>query len=208
MKPEVASVAAAVLRLPIDYVTVKESLFAYMTFPNADSLSKLLEVDILISGAALAFVASAETLLCATAVSHMRQGGRTNYDRELAAQGLGNLLCGALGSLPISGVISRSTANVEAGAHTKWSSILHATWIFLFVVLLPGLLGLVPESALAAILIYDRALTLVERQQVDQYLKDKYIVEGSVRRAGDQVRAVDDEVVHDQEHGVTIHVNG
>ena len=84
----------------------------------------------------------------------MHQRGRTNYDRELAAQGIGNLVCGALGSLPISGVISRSTANVEAGAHSKWSGIMHATWIFLFVVLAPELLEFVPESALAAILIY------------------------------------------------------
>lgn len=151
----VASIAAAVLRLPIDYVVVKNSLFEYVTLPSAGSLSKLMETRIWISGVALAFVASAETLLCSTAVAQMHQrGGRTNYDRELAAQGLGNLVCGALGSLPIAGVISRSTANVEAGAHSKWSSIMHATWIFLFVVLLPGLLGFVPESALAAILIY------------------------------------------------------
>ena len=150
----VASIAAALLQLPIDYVVVKESLFSYITLPNAGSLERLASTDIWVSGLALAFVASAETLLCATAVSHMHQRGRTDYDRELAAQGIGNLTCGALGSLPITGVISRSTANVQAGAYTKWSSIMHATWIFLFVVLAPGLLELVPESALAAILIY------------------------------------------------------
>ncbi|MBW1876466.1 MAG: SulP family inorganic anion transporter, partial [Deltaproteobacteria bacterium] len=94
----VASIAAAMLRLPIDYVVVKDSLFAYITLPTASTLSKFLEVDILVSGAALAFVASAETLLCATAVSSMHQGERTNYDRELAAQGIGNLACGALGA--------------------------------------------------------------------------------------------------------------
>ena len=150
----VASFAAAVLRLPIDYVIVKDSLLSYVTLPTADSLSKLMRTDILVSGIALAFVASAETLLCATAVSHMHPGERTNYDRELAAQGIGNLACGVLGALPITGVISRSTANVQAGAQTHWSSIMHAIWVFLFVAFLPGLLGLVPESALAAILIY------------------------------------------------------
>lgn len=150
----VASVAAAVLQLPIDYVVVNESLFSYITLPNAGSLQKLLDTDILLSGVALAFVASAETLLCATAVSHMHPGDRTNYDRELAAQGIGNLACGALGAMPITGVISRSTANVEAGAKTKASSVMQATWVFFFAALLPGLLGLVPESALAAILIY------------------------------------------------------
>ncbi len=149
-----ATIAAAVLRLPIDYVVVKDSLISYVTLPSVDSLSKLMNPEILVAGVALAFVASAETLLCATAVSRMHQGDRTDYDRELAAQGIGNLVCGVLGALPITGVISRSTANVEAGAHDKWSSIMQATWVFLFAALLPGLLGLVPESALAAILIY------------------------------------------------------
>jgi MFS superfamily sulfate permease-like transporter len=150
----VATLAAAVLRLPIDYVVVKDSLVSYITLPTIDSLSKLMDTDILIAGVALAFVASAETLLCATAVSRMHPGDRTDYDRELAAQGIGNIACGVLGALPITGVISRSTANVEAGAETKWSSVMQATWVFLFATLLPGLLGLVPESALAAILIY------------------------------------------------------
>ena len=150
----VASIAAAMLRLPIDYVVVQDSLFAYITLPTADTLSKFLDPDILMSGAALAFVASAETLLCATAVSGMHQGDRTNYDRELAAQGIGNLACGALGALPITGVISRSTANVEAGAQTGSSSVLPAMWILFFAALVPGLLAFVPESALAAILIY------------------------------------------------------
>jgi MFS superfamily sulfate permease-like transporter len=150
----VASFAAAALRLPIDYVIVKDSLLSYVTLPTVDSLSKLMQTDILASGVALAFVASAETLLCATAVSQMHQGERTNYDRELAAQGIGNLACGVLGALPITGVISRSTANVQAGAKTHWSSVMQAAWVFLFAALLPWLLGLVPVSALAAILIY------------------------------------------------------
>ena len=151
----VASIAAAALRLPIDYVAVESSLFSSIVLPTADSLTKLLDTDLLISGLALAFIATAETLLCATAVSRMsNSGGRTDYDRELAAQGIGNLICGTLGALPITGVISRSSANVEAGAHTKWSAILQASWILLFVLLAPELLAFVPESALAAILIY------------------------------------------------------
>lgn len=150
----VTTLAAGLLRLPIDYVVVNDSLLSYVTLPNADSLAKLMNPDILVAGVALAFVASAETLLCATAVSRMHQGSRTDYDRELFAQGVGNLACGALGALPVTGVISRSTANVEAGAEARWSSIMQATWVFLFAALFPGLLGLVPESALAAILIY------------------------------------------------------
>lgn len=150
----VATVAAAVLRLPIEYVDVTGSLASYITLPTVDSLSKVMDADILIAAVALAFVASAETLLCATAVSRMHQGDRTDYDRELAAQGAGNFTCGLLGAIPITGVISRSTVNVEAGAETSMSAVMQATWVFFFAALLPGLLGLVPESALAAILIY------------------------------------------------------
>ena len=150
----VATAAAALLRLPIDYVDLTGSLASYVTLPSVDFLSKLTDPAILAAARALAFVASAETLLCATAVSRMHQGDRTDYDRELAAQGVGNFVCGLLGTIPISGVISRSTANVEAGAKTQMSSVMQAIWILLFAMLLPGLLGLVPESALAAILIY------------------------------------------------------
>jgi MFS superfamily sulfate permease-like transporter len=151
----VASIAAAWLKLPIDYVDVDGSLASYITLPTLDSLTKVLEPEIWTAAIALAFVGTAETLLCATAVSRMQQeGGRTDYDRELAAQGIGNLACGLLGALPVTGVISRSSANVEAGAKTGASSIMQAIWVFLFAVLFPGLLELVPESALAAILIY------------------------------------------------------
>jgi MFS superfamily sulfate permease-like transporter len=99
-------------------------------------------------------VASAETLLCATAVDRMHQGPRTRYDRELAAQGVGNVLCGLLGALPMTGVIVRSAANVQAGAKTRASAVLHGLWLLLFVSLLPFVLELIPTSSLAAVLVY------------------------------------------------------
>jgi MFS superfamily sulfate permease-like transporter len=68
--------------------------------------------------------------------------------------GHGGLLCGALGVLPVSGVIVRSSANVLAGGRTRLSTILHGVWILLFVTLLPGLLSQIPVSALAAVLVY------------------------------------------------------
>lgn len=101
-----------------------------------------------------AVIASAETLLCAVAVDGMHTGPRTRYDRELAAQGVGNLVCGVLGGLPMTGVIVRSSANVEAGARTRLSAVLHGAWLLLFVALLPDLLSRIPASALAAILVY------------------------------------------------------
>lgn len=101
-----------------------------------------------------AVIASAESLLCATAVDTMHGGPRTRYDRELVAQGLGNAVCGVVGALPMTGVIVRSSANVDAGARTRLSTVLHGLWLLLFVALLPGVLSLVPTSALAAILVY------------------------------------------------------
>src|SRR5581483_10915194 len=102
-----------------------------------------------------ALIASAETLLCAVAVDAMHAGPRTRFDRELAAQGVGNVVCGALGALPMTGVIVRSSANVGAGARTRRSAILHGAWLLLFVSLFPGLLSRIPLAALAAIIATD-----------------------------------------------------
>jgi len=101
-----------------------------------------------------ALIASAETLLCAVAVDTKHTGPRTKFDRELVAQGVGNMICGALGALPMTGVIVRSAANVEAGAKSRWSAVMHGVWLLLFVSLLPGLLGRIPTAALAAVLVY------------------------------------------------------
>jgi len=101
-----------------------------------------------------AVIASAETLLCAVAVDTMHTGPRTRFDRELAAQGIGNVVCGLFAALPMTGVIVRSSANVEAGARTRLSTILHGLWLLVFVAALPGLLSRIPLAALAAILVY------------------------------------------------------
>ena len=99
------------------------------------------------------------------------RGPRTNYDRELSAQGVGNMICGVLGSLPMTGVIVRSSANVQAGAQTRASAILHGVWLLAFVSALPFVLRNVPVAALAAILVYT-GLKLVDWKsfaQIRQY---------------------------------------
>ncbi|MBW8859900.1 MAG: SulP family inorganic anion transporter, partial [Caulobacter sp.] len=102
---------------------------------------------------AVAFIASAETLLSAAAVDRMHDGPRTKYNKELFAQGVGNMLCGAVGALPMTGVIVRSSANVQAGAVSRLSTMLHGAWILAFVALLPWLLRQVPSAALAGVLV-------------------------------------------------------
>lgn len=139
----------------IKHVNVPENFWSTVILPTPERIGMFFtDSHLIIAAFAVAFIASAETLLCATAVDQMHSGPRTKYDRELSAQGVGNALCGILGVLPMTGVIVRSGANVEAGAKTRLSAILHGFWLLLFAVLLPWTLSYVPLSALAAVLVY------------------------------------------------------
>jgi MFS superfamily sulfate permease-like transporter len=150
----VATLLTAVFQLPISRVELPDSVLSEFPGPAWTALNRVFEGSILLAGLALAAVASAETLLCATAVDQMHQGPRTRYDRELASQGIGNMLCGLLGGLPMTGVIVRSSANVLAGARSRASTILHGVWMLLFVAMLPFALRWIPIASLAAILVY------------------------------------------------------
>lgn len=165
-----ATVIAAVLRLPIDYVKVPESLLESLKLPGPQTLEAFRDPAILLTAIAVAFVASAETLLSAAAVDRMHRGPRTNYDRELGAQGVGNLICGALGALPMTGVIVRSSANVQAGAVTRMSTIFHGIWLLSLVAAAPWLLRMVPVCSLAALLVYT-GYKLVDMKNVRQLRK-------------------------------------
>jgi len=144
---------AAALALPVQRVDVPDAILSAVSVPTLADLSRLGEGGILAAALVIAVIASAETLLSAAAVDRMHDGVRTNYDRELSAQGVGNLLCGLAGALPMTGVIVRSSANVQAGAATRLSTILHGAWILAAVALLPWLLREVPMAALAGVLV-------------------------------------------------------
>jgi MFS superfamily sulfate permease-like transporter len=102
----------------------------------------------------LAIVASLESLLSVKAVDELDPKRRvTDKNRELMAQGTGNLVSGLLGGLPVTSVIVRSSANVESGADSRLSTILHGIWLLLGLAIVPAVLNLIPLSALAAILI-------------------------------------------------------
>ncbi len=150
----VATVAATLLKLPVLYVEVPDNLWSEIHLPSLAVLQTVSWKVVLQAGIVLAVVASAETLLCATAVDQMQSGTRTNYNRELAAQGIGNMICGMLGALPMTGVIVRSSANVEAGGKTRLATILHGLWLLVFVSLLAFILRMIPTAALAAMLVY------------------------------------------------------
>ena len=150
----VAVAANSVLDFRIDHVSVPDNLLASFNWITSDALSLLAMPAFWVSAIGMALIASAETLLCATAVDRMHDGARTKYNKELRAQGVGNILCGVVGALPMTGVIVRSSANVEAGGKTKWSAIFHGGWILLLVAALPQVLSMIPTASLAAILVY------------------------------------------------------
>lgn len=156
-----AVVVAAVLQLKIKYIPDLlanpadiNNIWSVIQYPTLENLARLFDPAILTAAVSVAFIASAETLLCASAVDQLHQGPRTKYDKELAAQGVGNTICGLLGVLPMTGVIVRSSANVEAGGKTRVSAILHGAWLLLFVAVLPFTLSYIPVASLAAVLVF------------------------------------------------------
>ena len=136
--------------LPI--ATDMHSFFSFFTFPDIHFLNN---PDVWITACTLAIVASLETLLGIEAVDKLDPLKRvTPANRELKAQGIGNIVSGLLGGLPLTSVVVRSSANVSAGAKTKVSAIMHGVLLLLCVMLIPGLLNKIPLSALAAVLIF------------------------------------------------------
>ncbi len=102
----------------------------------------------------IAIVASLETLLSLEAVDKLDPIKRVSpTNRELIAQGIGNITSGMLGGLPMTSVIVRSSANVNSGARTKMSSIFHGVWLLVALLFIPFVINLIPLSALAAILL-------------------------------------------------------
>ena len=127
-------------------------LLGQVSSPRWDAL---LQPKVWVVAITIALVASLETLLSLEATDKLDPLKRhSSADRELRAQGIGNLLSGLGGGLPLTGVIVRSAANVESGGRTRTSALLHSVWLLLALLLIPGVLNRVPLAALAAILIH------------------------------------------------------
>lgn len=138
----------------IAHVVVPTNLLSDVVLPNGWQLGSLDWRAALFAAAEIAVVASAETMLCCAAVDQMQSHARTKYDRELFAQGVGNSVCGLFGALPMTGVIVRSSANVQAGGRTRLSAWLHGLWLLVFVAILPWVLNYIPRASLAAVLVF------------------------------------------------------
>lgn len=135
-------------------VPVPEDLDMFLgqfTFPDFTAISN---PDIWVTAFAIALVASLETLLCVEATDKLDPYKNvTPTNRELLAQGAGNVISGLIGGLPITQVIVRSSANIQSGGRSKMSAIIHGGFLLVSVILIPTLLNKVPLSVLAAILL-------------------------------------------------------
>ncbi len=161
-----ATAVALLFGLPVAEVRVS-GLLAAVQPPGLVDVGRLLDPGLLGTVLAFTLIASAESLFSAAAVDRLHNGPRTHYNRELMAQGAGNTVCGLLGALPMTAVIVRSSANVQAGARTRLSRVLHGVWLLLFAVLLPQALTLIPLPALAAVLVHAGFKLIPARQMVE-----------------------------------------
>ena len=133
-------------------VTIPENIFESVYFTD---LSKLFSSsEIWRDGIIIGLLATLETLLCIEAIDKLDKRNRiTPVNRELIAQGIGNVTCGLVGAIPITAVVVRGAANVDAGARTKLSSLTHGLFLLLAVLFVPFLLNKIPYASLSAILL-------------------------------------------------------
>lgn len=128
-----------------------DSFLGQFSFPN---FSQITNPEIWIVAFTIALVASLETLLCVEATDKLDPHKNvTPTNRELLAQGTGNIISGLIGGLPITQVIVRSSANIQSGGRTKMSAIIHGFLLLISVMLIPTLLNMIPLSVLAAVLL-------------------------------------------------------
>ena len=137
---------------PSQLVYIPDNILSEIQFPDLTLLFS--DVQIWKNGALIGVLASLETLLCIEAIDKLDRKNRiTPVNRELIAQGVGNTLCGLLGALPLTAVVVRGAANVDAGAKTKLSAITHGIFILLAVMFIPFVINQIPYASLAAILL-------------------------------------------------------
>ncbi|MBL7940645.1 MAG: SulP family inorganic anion transporter, partial [Flavobacteriales bacterium] len=145
--PSLAISSDHLVRLP----DLSAGLSTVLTFPDPAGLTNSAVWTIALT---LAIVASIETLLCVEATDKLDPEKRiTPTNLELKAQGVGNVLSGLVGGLPITQVIVRSSANIQSGGRTKLSAIVHGAMILLSLLLIPGMMNMIPLASLAAILL-------------------------------------------------------
>lgn len=145
------SLSALTLK-PTQLVQIPDNILNSIAFPDFSKLFS--QPGLWKDGVVIGLLASLETLLCVEAIDKLDRHNRiTPLNQELLAQGTGNVLCGLMGGLPITAVIVRGAANVDAGGRTKLSAFTHGVFLLIAVLALPFLLNMIPYASLAAILL-------------------------------------------------------
>jgi MFS superfamily sulfate permease-like transporter len=174
-------VLAPALAVPAEHRVSLVSLDSFAALTGAISMPdfrQLVDGHVWRVGLTLAVVASLETLLSLEAVEQIDpKRRRASPDRELKAQGVGNMVAAVLGGLPLTAVIVRSSANVNAGAQTRMSAVIHGVLLLASVFALTAVLNLIPLACLAAILIHTgyklakpALFTAMAREGVDRFV--------------------------------------
>jgi|GEM_PF-35156 len=150
----IVTLTTQILAVDVLFLDISPNFFDGLQPATVADYDKLRDINLIGLSFMFAFIASAATLLTANAIDQRQTRSKAKYDREMLAQGIGNMLTGAVGGLPMTGVIVRSSVNVDAGAQTRASTIMHGIWILLFVSAAPEVLELIPQAALGAILVH------------------------------------------------------
>ena len=136
---------------PVPTVNLPLHLGEAITFPD---FSGLLNTDVIRNGIIIGLLASLETLLCLEAIDKLDSLHRiTPLNRELIVQGIANMVCGVIGAIPVTAVIVRGAANVDAGAKSRLSAFVHGLLLLVTALTIPFLLNKIPNAVLAAILL-------------------------------------------------------
>ena len=165
----VGSVVSLMMKMDVKRVDLPETFALTNLTPPSDWGAFVIAVI------TVALIASIESLLCAVATDKLHSGVRSNLDKELSAQGAGNLVSGLLGGLPITGVIVRSSANIIAGGASRWSAILHGVWILLFVLFASKVIESIPLAVLAGLLVHV-GINLVNLHHIKELTKHNEIL--------------------------------
>ncbi|MFZ1805776.1 MAG: SulP family inorganic anion transporter [Cyclobacteriaceae bacterium] len=135
-------------------VPIADNVTQFMGQFTLPDFTYILQSDIWIVAFTIAVVASLESLLSVEATDNLDKQKRvTNTNRELVAQGVGNMTAGLIGGIPVTQVIIRSSVNIQSGGKTKLSAVLHGIFLLICVATIPGILNMIPLAVLAAILL-------------------------------------------------------
>ena len=165
----IASLIAFGMSWDIKQVNIPSDFFAIIGNINYMASIEGIDLAFILYALGFAFVASVETMLCVSAIDQVTHTD-SKYNKTILSQGIGNLFAGAIGTIPVVGVISRSAANIEAGSQSKLAGFLQGFWMLLLL-FVPFVIEFIPQSALLGLLIFI-GVKLLDPLHIFDYIKN------------------------------------